>query len=210
MSSHVHKSMVTPKKLTKKQKKSLAFRERKQGKSRDEHKDEDTGSPIMEDQDMVGCTEVQTMEWQAGADDMVAERKGESEDEEQRSDLDAQPDPAEVVAGRQKKRKRESESVRNDTVEVEGERPKRKKTKGVVGETGPTGSTKVKTVKQRFILFVGVCSPSFMLCFCLAHCYVAWVGNLKYTTSTEAIKEHFAVCGERSLIFGDTYVLIRL
>ncbi|KAJ7631219.1 hypothetical protein FB45DRAFT_1059076 [Roridomyces roridus] len=66
-----------------------------------------------------------------------------------------------------KTKKRKRESAVDETSEKEPG-PEKKKTKGAKGE-----ADKNSEVKQRFILFVG---------------------NLKYTTTAEAIKAHFAAC----------------
>ncbi|KAF8078824.1 hypothetical protein FPV67DRAFT_80879 [Lyophyllum atratum] len=163
--------MSAPAKLTKKQKKGIAFRERKTGKgrSKDEHL-EDNDVPVLEDQDtldvegapvemekMVGGKESKPATQVSGSSDPVkGKRKAEKE----------------VTA--QKKRKRDADA---EVESVEGKQPtKRKKPMddaGASSEQKKVGPIPKSEGKQRFILFVG---------------------NLKYTTSLEAIKKHFSAC----------------
>ncbi|KII94156.1 hypothetical protein PLICRDRAFT_100531 [Plicaturopsis crispa FD-325 SS-3] len=159
--------MTAPPKLTKKQKKAVAFRERKQGRGgKDAVLDEDDNDvPVSEDQALA---EVQD----PGAD-------GKDKDKSAKEGAKAKGDAVLVVEGR--KRKRE-EAEKNEGAEGEGvgeggegEKRKRKRKKGADGAAERTDGDagQKKGVNQRFLLFVG---------------------NLRYTTSLEAIKEHFAAC----------------
>ncbi|KAJ6575358.1 hypothetical protein B0H19DRAFT_638079 [Mycena capillaripes] len=168
--------MSAPQKLTKKQKKGIAFRDRKTTKSRT-HGDpsdlEHNEVPVLEVQDLaddeVDSPAVEVGKKQDALVDQngTAARKGKGKEKANDS---VAPPPA------QKKRKRDVATVggeadvdkQNQDGEVEG--PKRKKAKAAAGESG---EAKAVQVKQRFILFVG---------------------NLKYTTTAEAIKAHFAAC----------------
>jgi len=154
--------MSTSQKFTKKQKKSLAFRERKQSKSKS---DLEADIPVAEDQDAID------------------EVDGRAVDEAEKNS--GKGKSIDLVVGKEKKRKRES---LGDGESEKDETPQRKKRKP--GENAE--STGHKVVKQRFILFVGMCSPYsfYRLDFQQSP------GNLKYTTSPEAIKEHFAACSE--------------
>ncbi|KAJ7161340.1 hypothetical protein C8R43DRAFT_880674 [Mycena crocata] len=167
--------MSAPQKLTKKQKKGIAFRDRKGTKSRpngDPAGLEDNQVPVLEVQDLAdGEADSAALEVASEQGALVA-----SKGKEARKDNEKAKDPA-VPS---KKRKRDNAAVVGE-VEVakkerESEGPKRKKTKGSPGSTGVAGDAGKATeaqVKQRFILFVG---------------------NLKYTTTAEVIKTHFAVC----------------
>lgn len=152
-------------KLTKKQKKALAFRERRsKGKSK-ATSDDDNDIPIMEDQDLAEAEVV------------------DSGVEGQEGGQIADTGMAKVVES--KKRKRE-EMAREDENETEAKRSKTKKASRLKADTGYVSveqedgeanemASKGRGVRQqRFILFIG---------------------NLKYTTTKEAIQEHFAkVC----------------
>nr|GAT48429.1 predicted protein [Mycena chlorophos] len=152
--------MSTPK-LTKKQKKSLAFY--RKGKAL---RDVPLG-----DQDLEGNS-VPALEDQDQADDEappVTLALGKELDGKVASASNGKKkakDPAAVAEPPAKKRKREQEEA---GVEAE---PKPKKVKQQTSGGDEEGTSKGK-VKQRFILFVG---------------------NLKYTTTAEAIKNHFSAC----------------
>ncbi|KAK7064025.1 RRM domain-containing protein [Favolaschia claudopus] len=164
--------MSSPQKLTKKQKKGIAFRDRKTSKSRSHGGTvadmEDNEVPVLEVQDLAD-EDIDTHALEVGATENAprdqkqrASRKGK----EKEPDRDAA----------QKKRKRDvamdgEEGAAQLVEEGETEGPQRKKAKGSTGEA--TKQTKAQVNKQRYILFVG---------------------NLKYTTTAEAIKAHFAAC----------------
>ncbi|KAI0361356.1 hypothetical protein OH77DRAFT_1417595 [Trametes cingulata] len=161
--------MSAPQKLTKKQKKALAFRERK-GKGKAKSFDElDNDVPVEENQDLA---EVQVDEEpgpvEAPAGRAADAKKGGAQD------ADA------LGAGHKgKKRKREDGS----TEEAEGakEQKSKKKRKGADGAGVDAGDASEgdgkedgkRKAKQRYILFVG---------------------NLKYTTTKEAVEKHFSKC----------------
>lgn len=157
--------MSAAQKLTKKQKKALAFRERKTGKGKDDAGDVgDNDVPVMEIQDMadlpsnemevapVGEEKTKPRVEGSGKDDVKAKGKGK-----------AVESGAEKVVDKPKKRKR-------DAVDVEmgggnaGQNvgtPKQKKPRVKADDGGPEtvakdGDRKVVEVKQRFILFVGM------------------------------------------------------
>ncbi|KIM47808.1 hypothetical protein M413DRAFT_439487 [Hebeloma cylindrosporum] len=173
--------MSSTQKLTKKQKKGLAFRERKAGKrpARDDLSEiEANAIPVVEDQDLAGgdgdTIEVERDDYKKtgkAVDNAIGDEgkrkeskvgsKGKGEAEKQ-----GVPDPVEVVK-KEKKRKRESE-----TAEGDGQSKKTAKRKRLDADEKTPVDTE-KAGKQRFILFVG---------------------NLKYTTTLQAIQAHFAAC----------------
>ncbi|KAJ3555219.1 hypothetical protein NM688_g2703 [Phlebia brevispora] len=157
---YLYELVVTmkPTKLSKKQQKALAFRERK-GKGKAKAADlEENAVPVVENPDDVEAgMEARDVEGQDG---------GQEESETH----------AEVVES--KKRKRQSEEGQD-----EGTKKTKKKRKGAsVGEDEGTeaveegetkSSNKERAKQQRFILFVG---------------------NLKYSTTKEAVEAHFSSC----------------
>jgi len=166
-------------KLTKKQKKGLAFRQRTLGKrqSRNELMEMETAAvPIMEDQDIVSIQ----------SDTLQDTTKGREGDETVRvSGQDKQGRVAnkgkrtaeekvsiEVVKTIKRKRASCEDGAREDqTSEFQSRKVlKREKDSDVTQSSKTKGKTEVK---QRFILFIG---------------------NLKYTTTREAIQDHFAIC----------------
>lgn len=157
-------AMSAPQKLTKKQKKGVAFRERKQGK-RTKVPQEDAGDdldvPVAEDQDLAGI-QVGNVE--------AAEAVGNGKNRSARKDEDkgknkegAKSEAADVVVeSSEGKKKRKREVVTEDKGNEE-DKPKRKRKKGAVSDGEGSGNAPAdgkKTVssegKQRFILFVGV------------------------------------------------------
>lgn len=180
-------SNTQPPKLTKKQKKGIAFRERKQGKGKSKHVDrEDAGLqvPVEENLDSaeiednyVEAEKVVSSEPSRGS----SRRNGD-----EKADHSGGGRGTRVVG---EKRKREEEGEED---QKESNKPEQKKRKGGNGDEKVGEKEEKSQGKQRFILFVGMFSePSYDHLRCLA--YIA--GNLKYTTSLEAIKEHFAACG---------------
>ncbi|KAK7694973.1 hypothetical protein QCA50_002161 [Cerrena zonata] len=157
-------------KLTKKQKKAQAFRDRKgKGKSKASAEDLQNDVPIAEDQDIAEIDDLETQETSQPVEERVVPSK----------------ESKEKVVG--KKRKREQQEER-PVSKKEGESKKSKKRKGGDGEgvavgvsEDGEGASEEKSKKgkkgearqQRFILFVG---------------------NLKYTTGREAVQKHFAAC----------------
>ncbi|KIK70808.1 hypothetical protein GYMLUDRAFT_32868 [Collybiopsis luxurians FD-317 M1] len=138
--------MASTPKLTKKQKKGIAFRERKSGQKNDDGINLDAHPernevPVMEIQD-----ELDIENDEVESEDVHSEKQSADAKKEKGEDAnEVQPIP-------NKKRKRESDSS---------------------GEKVPQKKKKSNDKKQRFILFVG---------------------NLKYTTTLDSIKEHFSVC----------------
>ncbi|EIM92298.1 uncharacterized protein STEHIDRAFT_89201 [Stereum hirsutum FP-91666 SS1] len=174
------------KQLTKKQKKALAFRERsgkpgKSGSSRtSKREDEILDVPVSENLDEAEAE----ADGAAGADaevhevskpkEVVAKGKGKGK-EKARKEGDVTKDET-----KSKKRKRDGEADEgqgeNGDGEVEGKEGKKAANADGEGAAGSEDRTKEDAkdkTKQRFILFVG---------------------NLKYTTSKEAIQQHFAIC----------------
>ncbi|KAK7059184.1 hypothetical protein VNI00_001811 [Paramarasmius palmivorus] len=158
----------TTRKLTKKQKKALAFRERKSGKGPKNVSDDMEGNevPTMEDQDLLDLqgdeVEDKAMDkTQEGSKDMekrsnVVPRNGKGKAKEEVVPVEE----AASSPGKTKKRKRENEKE-TDEVQVE-EQSQQKSKRRKTGEDNP-----------RYILFLG---------------------NLKYSTTKESIATHFSVC----------------
>ncbi|KAG6821385.1 hypothetical protein H0H93_014182 [Arthromyces matolae] len=150
--------MSPPAKLTKKQKKGIAFRERKSGKHPKDGEPnlEDNAVPIMEDQDAV-AREADSVEMEK----IVAGKKSESatkasgEDNlvKSKTKTDAENTAVDVVPP--KKRKLQ-DSFPNSSESAEGRRSAKRK-KPVEGAEDGAEDTKVVSSsksKQRFILFV--------------------------------------------------------
>ncbi|KAH8102568.1 hypothetical protein BXZ70DRAFT_1063351 [Cristinia sonorae] len=161
--------MVEPEKLTKKQKKALAFRERK-GKARakpgDTLDDEDNAVPVAEDQIDAEVLQVETPavnESKQGSDKAVVPQHGVKRKREQ-----AEQDGEAAKSRKSKKRKGSGD----EEVSGGGEGEEVGNPGGEGEEEGAKKATKDRK-QQRFILFVG---------------------NLKYTTSAETIREHFKLC----------------
>ncbi|KAF9229067.1 hypothetical protein BS17DRAFT_804921 [Gyrodon lividus] len=172
---------MTIPKLTKRQKKAITFRERKQGKGKgklevtNDNLESDNDVPILENQ--VFADDAQGPEGsQGGAEALV--RKGRQREKSKEGETGM------VVAA--KKRKRETcEEEQGTGGEPDESKPKRGKrfngdavidVEGVVeGKEGEREANKkeYEKSKQRFILFLG---------------------NLKYTTTMETIQAHFSVC----------------
>lgn len=188
--------MSSAPKLTKKQKKALAFRERK-GKGKVKSFDElDNDIPVEENQDLAeaeGDEEAPSVEAQARP--AASTKKGGAEG-------------ADTVgsAHKGKKRKRELEDTGDtkdkDVGVEEGDTAKqkaKKKRKGVDGsgvevetdESAEKGKGNSKNGKQRYILFIGMLH---LLVECHASNHII-LGNLKYTTTKEAVEKHFSKCG---------------
>ncbi|KIJ21948.1 hypothetical protein PAXINDRAFT_159934 [Paxillus involutus ATCC 200175] len=171
--------MSTPK-LTKRQKKGVAFRERKQGKGKGKLKDttddleNNNDVPILEDQVLADDAQGPQSD-QGDAEALVGKAK-------QRDQRDERETGMGVAA---KKRKWEVSEEEQETNRESTKRGKRSHGDAVVdmgqvveGEGEGEGEKEAKKEeeekpKQRFILFLG---------------------NLKYTTTAETIQAHFSVC----------------
>lgn len=148
--------MSSTTKLTKKQKKALAFRSRKgkPSKSSDDLLDtEDNAIPISEDQDLVDTDQVVSQEV-SSISKPPSEGKKRKRDQEQKQEKPVENGPTVGSEKSAKSKKRKSVTDEYDapaqTEEGEGESgPAKKKRKGVPKED----------IKQRFILFVGMFSP---------------------------------------------------
>ena len=152
--------------LTKKQKKSLAFRERRKGKppsaSRHEPEMDDTGLPAMENQDVAGISSsgVEARELAENAvhsrrkSTKAAERSGRRK-VDTGSSRQRPKENVDVVADTKAKRKRQGDQESA----TEGQKPKRRKTERehgdhVEGTESEDGEVMAQT-KHRFILFLG-------------------------------------------------------
>ncbi|KAG6879870.1 hypothetical protein C0992_010539 [Termitomyces sp. T32_za158] len=169
-------------KLTKKQKKGIAFRERKIGNRRSKdgngvHNSEDNDVPVMEDQDAL-ATEGAPVEMEEVAEGTKKSKSaskvsGEDDQDEGKYKAKADEEDTEHSSSKSKKRKRQDANVdAPESAEEKQPVAKRKKSVEDVGESGQDTKVAAKS-KQRFILFLG---------------------NLKYTTTHDTIAKHFAAC----------------
>lgn len=166
-------------KLTKKQKKALAFRERGKGKGKGKATLEDLQNdvPIAEDQDLAEIDDVETKEAVGAVQESVEPPRKDKESKEK-----------EKVVGKKRKREQPDEQPR---VEKEGESKKAKKRKGDQGEgvsvevsedaEGASEKSNKKGKKgderqQRFILFVGM--------FCYSISFYDYGLNICYVQAT--------------------------
>ncbi|EPQ60495.1 hypothetical protein GLOTRDRAFT_68163 [Gloeophyllum trabeum ATCC 11539] len=165
---------MSSQKLTKKQKKAIAFRERKgKGKAQASLDDGSNDIPVQEDQELASL--------------QAADVEREEKHTRHKDDHPAAAGPGGELVGKARKRKREQDAE-GKSKETEGQaeqeegaqtpaKKKRRASKGVEEGKGKAESDAqekdLKKEKARYILFVG---------------------NLKYTTSYEAIREHFSVC----------------
>ncbi|KAF8202992.1 hypothetical protein BJ912DRAFT_336336 [Pholiota molesta] len=187
--------MSTSQKLTKKQKKGLAFRERKTGKrhgtKRNELDDMEANAvPAMEDAGLTGDDGDQA---EAAGDDRTAKGKaggdkegGEGQRQEGKvgrkgkgkaapEDVPVAVEAVKKATGQKRKREAEEEGAAEggENAAEKGTTKKSTKRKKTDGESKSQPDGKDKPAKQRFILFLG---------------------NLKYTTPLSAIQAHFAAC----------------
>jgi nucleolar protein 6 len=213
--------MSTSQKLTKKQKKGLAFRERKTGKrhgtKRNELDDMEANAvPAMEDAGLAGDDGGQA---EAAGDDRPAKGKaggdkegGEGQRQEGKvgrkgkgkaapEDVPIAVEAVKKAAGQKRKREAEEEGAAEggETAAEKGTTKKSTKRKKTDGESKSQPEGKDKPAKQRFILFLGMCA---LIC-CGFCAHTIFEGNLKYTTPLSAIQAHFAACG-RSISFLDS------
>ncbi|TFK36909.1 hypothetical protein BDQ12DRAFT_686073 [Crucibulum laeve] len=173
--------MSANKKLTKKQKKAVAFRERKTGKRKGddgimEMEMEDNSVPVMEDQILASMSgsgvEVDDVAAEASKSGEGSKKTGSGKG---KGKSKAGEGGLEDAAAKSKKRKRDSEvaDVEDSALGKKTKSSKRKKSDKVESSKDDDSEKDKTSMKQRFILFVG---------------------NLKYTTTKEAIEAHFAAC----------------
>jgi len=163
-------------KLTKRQKKGIAFRKGK-GKSKNQG-DLEHDVPILELQDL---SDGRASSEEGGEDIQGAQRSDGGERKGRKEAVVQKDGEKEGLVVATKKRKREvAEDAQGagDLVGEDGPSGKRrvKRTKGDAGDVAEDveqGESKTEKSKQRFILFLG---------------------NLKYTTTLESIEAHFAAC----------------
>ncbi|KIJ65026.1 hypothetical protein HYDPIDRAFT_167349 [Hydnomerulius pinastri MD-312] len=195
--------MSSTPKLTKRQKKGIAFRDRKQGKGKGKLNDANDNDdlenendvPLIEDQVHFDGTQG-SQGGQGSTEDLGA--KGKRREKREKGEEGV------VVAA--KKRKRE---VGEEPQEPDGEpdKQKSKRRKGSAGVVvvamgqavegegdgkGKEGGRGEEKSKQRFILFLGMISNNVLLTF-RGFPYTV-PGNLKYTTTLETIQAHFSAC----------------
>ncbi|KAG9314193.1 hypothetical protein JVU11DRAFT_4979 [Chiua virens] len=176
--------MLPTSKLTKRQKKFLAFRERKRGKDKLKplpgtisDSEDEIDVPAVEDQVLADAPQSQQGH-QISKEVLLGTGKTRAKAEEAETE-------ARVVVTVARKSKRKA---REEDESGESDKPKSKRRRGGEGtamqeavedgaEDGETLSAEIETksekTKQRFILFLG---------------------NLKYTTTLEAIQGHFSAC----------------
>lgn len=152
-------------KLTKKQKKGIAFRERKTGARRSKdgngtHNSEDNDVPIMEDQDALAAegAPMEMEEADQGKKSKSASKVSRDDDRakgKHKATADEEGDTDTERSGKTKKRKRQDADVDVPDVAAD-EKPvaKRKKSVEEAGESGQNTKVAAKS-KQRFILFLG-------------------------------------------------------
>jgi nucleolar protein 6 len=169
-----------PQKLTKRQKKSLVFRQRGKSKNYDVPVFESLETAHTRPHAVEGNVEVSETASASFEDLDVEMERGMAEDFAER-----QQGVTEIKGSRKRKRR---------DIDVEShERPQ--KDQGMGGDSSKrrkvTEDKREMKARQRFILFVGtssVSNPWFPL---LSYYFP---GNLKYTTSVEALKTHFSSC----------------
>ncbi|KAG2159638.1 uncharacterized protein EDB93DRAFT_1244429 [Suillus bovinus] len=186
--------MSSTPKLTKRQKKGIAFREGK-GKAKNQG-DLEHDVPILELQDLI--------EGRAGSEEggeviQGAQRSAGGESRGRKEAVVQEDGEKKGLVVATKKRKREVAEDAQGTGDLEGEdaqsgKRKVKRTKGDAGddaEEAEQGESKTEKSRQRFILFLGMIEHpdgSFRSAETLTS------GNLKYTTTLESIQAHFAAC----------------
>ncbi|KAG2154630.1 hypothetical protein DEU56DRAFT_769488 [Suillus clintonianus] len=176
--------MASTPKLTKRQKKGIAFREGK-GKAKNQG-DVEHDVPILEPQDLI---DGRASDSEGGEDVQGAQRSGGRKGKG-REEVVVQKEGEKtglVVATKKRKREVAEAAQGAGAGDLEGEdgqsgKRKVKRAKGTKGdvedvvedaEEAEEGESKTEKSKQRFILFLG---------------------NLKYTTTIESIQAHFAAC----------------
>lgn len=155
---------MPPSKLTKKQKKAFAFRERKGKKPNPSGEENDVPEPdlLVEDEELLPESDNHQKEPQSEKNDKsstLGKRKRDSLDKDDVNTSKAKEDATDGLGGKKKKKRPEPGAGQENGVKTVDE----SKAKTKSGDSS----------KSRFILFVG---------------------NLKYTTSIDAVREHFSKC----------------
>jgi len=143
-------------KLTKKQKKGIAFRERKLGKSKNDQPDGKGGGQDVPIQEAVDQAEIQDSNVEmekATSTERTKERTGKSDRKGKDKALAIRGD-TKVVENAKKRKRGEGETHEGET--HEGEKPKQKKIKSVSEDGTKAEKDTSNRGKQRFILFVGM------------------------------------------------------
>lgn len=160
-------------KLTKKQKKALAFRERKGKKAGDE--DDLLAIPeadLAVEKEEISLEELVPL---VPKERKKRKRDAEQEDKDDVTKRNSEDSKEETL---KKKKKRKLENGEAAEVKEDGQR----------GEEAPAAKN-----ATRYLLFVG--ELNFAIYVLAMFTYQRPTGNLKYTTPVEAIKEHFSKCG---------------
>lgn len=202
--------MIPTAKLTKRQKKGIAFRERKHGKSKDNslgivgNLEDETDVPSLEYQVLVDATQGQQGH-QVGAEAVVGKGKAGAQAEEAEERV--------VVAARKRKRK-VGEEEKGTCAESDDPEPKRRRRSAgsplvsmeqFVEEHAGAGETGREMTKQRFILFLGMISLVDSSCFPSLLRQV--ISNIpRRPTPSKHIFQH-AVRVDMSLLNWDVHVL---
>jgi nucleolar protein 6 len=208
--------MSVAQKLTKKQKKSIAFRERGKTSAHPKHsnEEEDNAIPVVELQDIDEVRDTASVTVVTREGGKEGESKGEKKRKagisgENEKILGKGKGKAVEAEGKGVKRKREvkddhegyeEEKVGEGQFERKAKRPKeggqdskgvpkRKKLKRTEGDAEDLVGGDNSLGKQRLILFVGM-SFQYLPVILSNH----FAGNLKYTTSLDSIKSHFSTC----------------
>lgn len=193
--------MSSTAKLSKKQKKSLAFRSRK-GKSKDnvildvpenDLLDEDADVGEVKDGDAKKTVEEASKAVDGSKSAAEVQPKTTKERKRKRPDEAATPTAETANEMREKKRKKEAKSAEDEN-EDENE------DKATFDDDENEAKTEVKSVKkQRFILFVGMLVEA--LTDFVVYSLRCQSGNLKYTTTADVILDHFSACGMFAMRF---------
>ena len=148
-------------KLTKKQKKGIAFRERKQGKSskgKNDQPDGEGGGQDVPIQEAVDQAEIQDSDVEM--EKAASTRSKETTDKKGKGKAVAVREDAKVVESAKKRKREEGETHEGAH---EGEKPKQKKLKSGSEDGAKAEKDSSNRGKQRFILFVG------MILVCIHH-----------------------------------------
>jgi len=173
-------------KQTKKQKKALAFRTRQKTSKKSKDPDDNQDAldfPIEENQDVAGIADLPLEDKEISAGGRSGGRKDKAKGGSQH-----QPQPE-----GSKKRKREGEEVVEESPRKKSKARPTVSGSSVEDDDGQkTGEMKERVQPQRFILFIGTSYSSLGL---KRDSSTTATGNLKYSTTKDAILSHFSSCG---------------
>ncbi|KAJ3895519.1 hypothetical protein GG344DRAFT_73036 [Lentinula edodes] len=170
-------------KLTKKQKKGIAFRSgkgkgaRKNDVGTSSNDTEYNSVPVLEIQDGLDIEDVEMENETVFPEETIKDATASTREKGKGKAIQEKADAVMVPPN---KRKRGSEPVMEKVKDGEGKE-----------ENVPKKKKKGNDEKQRFILFVGRSIIRFSI---RAGFDFTFAGNLKYTTPIDSVKEHFSVC----------------